>query len=332
MRNFAFHRPATAHEAVALLDRTAGAKLLGGGTNLVDLMREDIERPTAVIDLTGLPLRSVTEGPHGELVVGATTTNSALAAHRWIRERYPVLSQALLAGASGQIRNMATVGGNIMQRTRCSYFYDAAARCNKRAPGSGCDALGGFNRMHAILGGSPSCVATHPSDMCVALAALDALVHVEGPDGARVIPLTDFHLLPEQHPERETQLRSNELISAVELPPLRAARRSCYRKVRDRASYAFALVSVAAALEVEDGAVRTLRLALGGVAPRPWRARAAEDAAVGAAAAAETFQRAADAALAGAHGLPHNGFKIELARRLIVHVLTELAAAEEGER
>lgn len=330
MRNFVYHRPSTVPEAVGLLARGDGAKLLGGGTNLVDLMREHIEQPAAVIDVTGLPLSAVTEGPRGEIVIGATTRNSALAGHPLIRERCPVLSQALLAGASGQIRNMATVGGNIMQRTRCSYFYDEAARCNKRSPGAGCDALGGFNRMHAILGASPSCIATHPSDMCVALAALDAVVRVTGPEGERVVPLTDFHLLPGEHPERETQLRPDELITAVEIPPLSAARRSSYRKVRDRASYAFALVSVAAVLAVEDGVVRTIRLALGGVAPKPWRATAAEDAALGAAATPETFRRAADAALAGAQGHPHNGFKIELARRLIVHALTELARTEDA--
>ena len=297
MRNFSFHRPATAEEAVALLASNDRAKLLGGGTNLVDLMRENIERPAAVIDVTGLPLGAVTEGPRGELVIGATTRNSALASHRLIRERCPVLSQALLAGASGQIRNMATVGGNIMQRTRCSYFYDESARCNKRSPGAGCDAIGGFNRMHAILGASPSCIASHPSDMCVAMAALDAVVHVTGPEGARALAFTDFHRLPGDHPEQETRLRRDELITAVELPPLSAARRSSYRKVRDRASYAFALVSVAAVLEVHAGVVRTIRLALGGVAPKPWRARAAEDAAAAAPATAETFGRAAAAAL-----------------------------------
>lgn len=329
MRSFAYHRPATVLEAVALLARGDGAKLLGGGTNLVDLMREDIERPAAVIDVTGLPLAKIVEGPGGELLVGATARNSALAGHRLVRERYPVLAQAIVAGASGQIRNMATVGGNIMQRTRCSYFYDAAARCNKRAPGSGCDAIGGFHRMHAILGASPSCIATHPSDMCVALAALDAVVHVASPRGARVVPLAEFHRLPGAHPEHETQLQPDELITAVELPALAAARRSSYRKVRDRASYAFALVSVAAALAVEDGVVTTIRLALGGVAPRPWRVAAAEALAVGAAASEATFERVAEATLAGAQGHPDNNFKIELARRLIVHTLAELARKED---
>lgn len=329
MKNFAYHKPTTVPEALVLLSRSERVKLLGGGTNLVDLMRVNVEQPAAVIDVTGLPLSAVTEGTRGEVLIGATARNSALAGHRLIRERYPVLSQALLAGASGQIRNMATVGGNIMQRTRCTYFYDEAARCNKRSPGAGCDAIGGFNRMHAILGASPSCIATHPSDMCVALAALDAAVHVTGPAGPRVVPLTDFHLLAGEHPEQETQLRADELITAVELPPLPAARRSTYYKVRDRASYAFALVSVAAVLAVEDGVVRTIRLALGGVAHKPWRATAAEDAALGAAATPETFRRAAEAALMDAQGQTHNGFKIELARRLIVHVLTELTGKED---
>lgn len=328
MKNFAYVRPAAVPEALTLLRSRDGSKPLGGGTNLVDLMRERIERPAALIDVTGLPLAGVSDGEAGAVLVGATTRNSALAAHRTIRERYPVLSEALLAGASGQIRNMATVGGNLMQRTRCAYFYDGAARCNKRTPGAGCDAIGGFNRMHAILGASPSCVATHPSDMCVALAALDARVHVTGPQGPRVIALTDFHLLPGEHPEVETRLGADELITAVELPPLPAARRSTYRKVRDRASYAFALVSVAAALELADGRVTALRLALGGVAAKPWRVAAAEDAAVGAAATPETFAAVAEATLAGAQGLVHNGFKVELARRLIVHVLAELTAEE----
>lgn len=330
MKNFAFHRPATVADTLSLLARTGDAKLLGGGTNLVDLMRENIEHPDVLIDVSRLPLADVSEGERGEILIGATTRNSALAGHRLIRERAPLLSQALLAGASGQIRNMATVGGNIMQRTRCAYFYDEAARCNKRTPGAGCDAIAGFNRNHAILGASPSCIATHPSDMCVALAALGAVVHVVGPGGARTIPLTDFHLLPGEHPELETRLRSDELITAVELPPLAAARRSTYRKVRDRASYAFALVSVAAALEVERGEIKALRLALGGVAPKPWRVTAAEDLVTGAAATATTFERAADVVLAHAQGHTHNAFKIDLARRLIVHVLTELARTEDA--
>ncbi len=292
-------------------------------------MRENIEQPDALIDITGLSHGSRSDGiaelPEGGLSIGAAVRNSAVANHRLVRERYPVLSQAILFGASGQIRNMATTGGNLMQRTRCYYFYDEAARCNKRAPGSGCDAIGGFNRMHAILGASDSCIATHPSDMCVALAALDAIVHVECPGGKRTIPITDFHHLPGDTPHLETSLKSDELITAIHLPQLAFGKNSRYRKVRDRASYAFALVSVAAALETKDGAIEGIRLALGGVAHKPWRAYKAEKAMLGAKANRETFERAAEAELSDARGYGHNDFKIELAKRTIVSVLTELA-------
>jgi xanthine dehydrogenase YagS FAD-binding subunit len=306
-----------------------GAKYLGGGTNLVDLMREGIERPSSLVDVTGLD-RGITERPDGGLRIGAATSNTALAADRRVRERYPMLTRAIVAGASAQIRNMATVGGNLLQRTRCLYFYDDAARCNKRTPGSGCDALDGFNRMHAILGASlggasPACVATHPSDMCVALAALDATVHLEGAEGTRTLPFEALHRLPGETPAQETELRPGELITAVELPPLPMARQSTYRKVRDRSSYAFALVSVAAALEVgEDGAIRDVRLALGGVAHKPWRARAAEASLRGAAAGEAAFQRAAEAELAAARPLRDNGFKVELAKRTMIAVLGQL--------
>jgi xanthine dehydrogenase YagS FAD-binding subunit len=325
MKSFAYARAADAEGAVRLLSRTANAKLLGGGTNLVDLMRESIEQPDAVVDITRLPLNRIEERPDGGLLIGATARNTAVAQHRAVRDRYPLLAQAILFGASGQIRNMATVGGNLMQRTRCLYFYDRAARCNKRGPGAGCDAVDGFNRMHAILGASPSCVATHPSDMCVALAALDARVKAIGPSGERTIPLTDFHRLPGDTPHVETELRPDELITGIEIPPLGFGKRSLYRKVRDRASYAFALISVAAALEVKNGKVRNVRLALGGVAHKPWRAFAAERALEGAVADAESFRRAAEAELAPARGLSHNGFKIELAKRTIAGVLGELA-------
>jgi xanthine dehydrogenase YagS FAD-binding subunit len=299
---------------------------LGGGTNLVDLMREGAERPELLVDVARLSVEIVARGDGG-LMIGARVRNTAVAADARVRERFPLLSRAILAGASGQIRNMATVGGNIMQRTRCYYFYDEAARCNKREPGSGCDAMEGFNRIHAILGASPSCVATHPSDMCVALAALDAVVHLEGPDGARSIKLTDLHRLPGNTPERETELAAGELITAIELPPMPFAVNASYRKVRDRASYAFALVSLAAALEVEDGTVKNVRLALGGVAHKPWRAAKAEALLQGAPATEASFQRAADAELESAVGLRDNGFKIELARRVIVHSLRELSGA-----
>ncbi|YCI04847.1 xanthine dehydrogenase family protein subunit M [Ensifer sp. D2-11] len=325
MKSFAYARAADLEAAVQLLSKTPNAKLLGGGTNLVDLMRENIEQPDALVDVTGLPLDRIEERPDGGLVIGATVRNTAVAGHPVVRDRYPLLAQAIVFGASGQIRNMATVAGNLMQRTRCLYFYDHAARCNKRAPGAGCDAIGGFNRMHAILGASDSCIATHPSDMCVALAALDAKVNVIGPSGARTIAFEDFHRLPEHTPHIETDLQPGELITGIEIPPLGFGRRSLYRKVRDRASYAFALVSVAAALEVDSGKVRNVRLALGGVAHKPWRATEAERVLAGANAGAESFRQAAEAELAPARGLAHNEFKIELAKRTIVGVLGELA-------
>ena len=253
MTPFTYHRAATASEAAQ--QAGAAGKYLGGGTNLVDLMRETIERPASLIDVTGLD-SAIAEQPDGGLLIGAAARNTAVAEHRLVRDRYPLLARAIVAGASAQIRNMATVGGNLLQRTRCLYFYDVdGARCNKRAPGEGCDAIGGLNRNHAILGASDACIATHPSDMCVALAALDAVVHVQGADGARAIAFTDFHRLPEDRPDVETLLRPGELITGIALPPLAFARRSTYRKVRDRASYAFALVSVAAALDMEDGRI-----------------------------------------------------------------------------
>jgi xanthine dehydrogenase YagS FAD-binding subunit len=326
MNAFTYARASSAAEALQLA-RAAQSKYLGGGTNLVDLMRETIERPEALVDVTGLS-NAIEERNDGNLLIGAATRNTAVAEHRAIRTRYPLLTRAIVAGASAQIRNMATVGGNILQRTRCTYFYDDdGARCNKRNPGQGCDAIEGFNRMHAILGASHSCVATHPSDMCVALAALDAVVHLSGPDGERTVPLTDFHLLPGDHPERETVLVPGELITAVEIPNLPFAAHSTYRKVRDRASYAFALISVAAALEIENGTVKDMRLALGGVAHKPWRARKAEEALKGQSATTENFHAAAQLELAEAQPLLHNGFKIELAARTITAVLGELSGA-----
>jgi xanthine dehydrogenase YagS FAD-binding subunit len=324
MTPFDYARATTA--AIAVRDGAmAGAKYLGGGTNLVDLMREGIEHPRTLIDVTALSA-TIEENADGALIVGAATINTALAADRRVRTRYPLLSRAILAGASAQIRNMATVGGNILQRTRCSYFYDRAAACNKREPGSGCDAVGGFNRSHAILGASPACVATHPSDMCVALTALDATVLVTGTGGERTIELNDLHRLPGETPERETVLAPGELILNVTVPPLPFAVRSAYRKVRDRASYAFALVSVAAALDLgEDGAIRDVRLALGGVAHKPWRAATAEAALRGRMPTKATIFAAAEAELSAAVPLRDNGFKIELAKRTITAVLTDLA-------
>ena len=324
MKTFAYLSAPDVPSAVRAISTEPGAKFLGGGTNLVDLMREGVETPDTVIDITRLPLTGIDELPDGGVRIGALVRNSHLAANQLIRSRYPVLSQAILTGASAQLRNMATVGGNLLQRTRCLYFYDSAAACNKREPGTGCDAIGGFNRSGAILGASESCIATHPSDMAVALVALDAVVEVESVRGTRRVPLAEFHRLPGETPEVETTLAADELITAVELPPLPLAATSRYRKVRDRASYAFALVSVAAALEVADGTVTGVRLALGGVAAKPWRALEAERVLLGAPATEESFQRAAEAELAPAVGRSQNEFKIELAQRAIVATLRQL--------
>ena len=292
-------------------------------------MREKIEQPDAVIDITHLPLAEVEELPDGSIQIGAMVRNSHLAANHLIRQKYPVLSQALLNGASAQLRNMATTGGNLMQRTRCYYFYDETARCNKRQPDSGCDAIHGFNRIHAILGASDSCIATHPSDMCVAMAALDAKIIAEGKNGKREFPFIDFHTLPGDTPYIETILQPDELITTVIIPALPFARNSLYRKVRDRASYAFALVSVAAALEVENGLVKNVRIALGGVAHKPWRAFKAEEVLLNKEASEENFMNAAREELKDAEGFEHNSFKIELAKRTIVSVLKALS--EKGD-
>jgi xanthine dehydrogenase YagS FAD-binding subunit len=326
MNPFSFAKATDAADAVQRMGDGRG-KYLGGGTNLVDLMRESIERPSALIDVTGLS-GAIETRPDGGLLIGAAARNTAVAEHRAVRTRYPMLARAILAGASAQIRNMATVGGNILQRTRCSYFYDdAGSRCNKRVPGQGCDAIGGFTRMHAILGASPACVATHPSDMGVALAALDAIVHLRSARGERSLPFTELHRLPGDRPDIETLLEPGELIVAVELPPSAAAARSTYRKVRDRASYAFALVSVAAALDVEAGIVRDVRLALGGVAHKPWRAWKAEAALRGRPAPLDSDRAAAAAELADAVPLRDNAFKIALAQRTVVAVLADLQGA-----
>jgi xanthine dehydrogenase YagS FAD-binding subunit len=324
MTPFSYERVGDAQAAVRVVNKSGG-KFLGGGTNLVDLMREDIERPTRLVDVSALSAE-IAEQPDGGLRIGGAARNTAVAEHRLVRQRYPALARAIVSGASGQIRNMATTGGNLMQRTRCAYFYDGeGARCNKRAPGQGCDAIDGFNRNHAILGASSACIAVHPSDMCVALAALDANVHVLGPNGTRQIAVTDFHRLPGDHPDRDTNLELGELITAVELPPLDFASLSTYRKVRDRASYAFALVSVAAALDLERGTIKDARIAIGGVAHKPWRALTAEAALRHQPATDASFLAAADAELAAAVPQRDNGFKIELARRVIVSTLRELA-------
>lgn len=327
MNPFSYEIASDSHAAVTLASAADMPKYLAGGTNLVDLMRENIERPRTLVDISGLS-QEIQWHDDGTVTISAAVKNTALASDPGIRQKLPVLSRAILAGASPQIRNMATVGGNVLQRTRCRYFYDKASRCNKREPASGCDAIDGFNRYHAILGASPSCVATHPSDMCVALAALNAVVHLSGPNGTRSVPIVDFHRLPEGTPEWETVIEPSELITAIDIPALPAGMRSTYRKVRDRASYAFALVSVAAAVEVGEGDVmKDVRLALGGVAHKPWRAFKAEALLQGKVASEENFRAAADAELAQAVGLAGNGFKIELARRTIVAVLSELTGA-----
>ena len=326
MTPFTYSRAGDLAEALRL-GAPASAAYLGGGTNLVDLMRETIEKPDLLVDITGLS-GAIDETDGGGLLIGAGVRNTALAEHRAVRTRYPVLARAILAGASPQIRNMATVGGNLLQRTRCTYFYDTdGSRCNKRAPGSGCDAVGGFNRIHAILGASASCVATHPSDMCVALAALDATVHLQGAGGPRTLPFTELHRLPGDRPEVDTVLDPGELITAIELPALALAANSTYRKVRDRASYAFALVSVAAGLELENGRIKDVRIALGGVAHKPWRALKAEASLRGGPATPQAFRTAAQAELADAAPLSDNGFKVELATRTIAAVLGGLSGA-----
>ncbi len=326
MTPFSYARAGDSAEALRLGHADAAA-YLGGGTNLVDLMRETVAKPDTLVDVTGLS-DTITETADGGLLIGAAVRNTALAEHAGVRARYPVLSRAILAGASAQIRNMATVGGNLLQRTRCTYFYDTdGSRCNKRTPGEGCDAVGGFTRIHAILGASEACVATHPSDLCVALAALDAVVHVEGRGGARALPFGELHRLPGDRPDLDTVLAAGDLITAIELPAMPFAAISTYRKVRDRASYAFALISVAAALDVVDGQVRDVRIALGGVAHKPWRATKAEALLRGGPATEAAFRAAAIAELADARPLRDNGFKIELAKRTIVAVLGDLGVS-----
>ena len=310
--------------AVAALAEQPNAKYLAGGTNLVDLMKLEIMTPDVLVDVRRLTSDRIEETEDGGVRIGAAVTNSDLAADRTIRSRYPVLSQALLSGASGQLRNLATTGGNLLQRTRCVYFYDTTTPCNKREPGSGCSAIEGHNKDHAILGASEHCVATHPSDMAVAMTALEAFVNVHGPDGERRIPIEDLHRLPGDEPERDTTLEHGELITAVDLPPLDLAYNSKYRKVRERASYAFALVSVAAALDVEDGVVRDVRLALGGVAHKPWRATKAEEVLRGEPAGEENF-RAAEIELEDARPLRENAFKVPLACNVITRTLLELS-------
>jgi xanthine dehydrogenase YagS FAD-binding subunit len=324
VRPFAYERPADVAAAVAAHGGASGAAYLGGGTNLVDLMKLGVAEPELLVDVAHLPLGRIEEMAGGGLRIGAAVRNGVLAADRRVRRDHPVLSQALLAGASGQLRNMATVGGNLMQRTRCPYFGDVTKPCNKRAPGSGCGARDGHHREHAILGASDACVAVHPSDMAVALAALDAVVHVTGPDGDRTVPVVGFHRLPGDAPDRDTVLEPGELITAVDLPAPRPGSRGHYRKVRDRASFAFALVSVAVVVVADGGSVGDVRIALGGVAHAPWRARRAEELLAGGPASEAAFRAAAEAELADARPLRGNAFKVPLARNLLVRTLSDL--------
>jgi len=328
MNPFRYERVSDASAAVTMLTQVPAGAFLGGGTNLVDLMKLGVARPDLLVDIARLPYNRIELLPDGGVRIGAMVRNSELAADRTIRTRYPLLAQALLSGASGQLRNVATTGGNLLQRTRCVYFQDISKPCNKREPGSGCPAREGYHRTLAILGASEACIATHPSDMAVAMVALDAIVHVLGPSGERTIPLINFHRLPGDEPQRDTLLEHGELITAVDLPQLPFATRSRYRKVRDRASYAFALVSVAAALDVTDGIVREVRIALGGVAHVPWRALQAELTLRGKPATEEMFRQAADAELADARPLSDNAFKVPLARNVLVRTLLDLTGEE----
>ena len=323
MQPFEYQRADDAIGAIRTLSDSPGAKVIAGGTNLVDLMKQDVEKPTHLVDVNHLQLAAIEEMPDGGLRLGALARNADTADHPLVRRNYPMLARAILAGASPQLRNLATNGGNLLQRTRCYYFYDPAyTKCNKREPGSGCDAIHGFNRIHAILGASPQCIATNPSDMCVALSALEATVRVRGARGERMIPFTEFHRLPGDTPQIDTNLRPDELILSIDLPKSPYAAHSTYIKVRDRASYAFALVSVAAALELDGDTIRSARLAMGGVAHKPWRAENAERVLAGKPMNEENFRAAANEALTGAHAYEHNAFKIEMARQTIVRAFT----------
>ncbi|PYE37780.1 xanthine dehydrogenase YagS FAD-binding subunit [Rhizobium sp. PP-F2F-G38] len=326
MKQFSYIRAEDVAGAVAALSADPQARLLAGGTNLVDLMKYDVMSPATVIDINRLPLKDIETLDDGSLRIGALVSNAALAYDPTVIERFPLLASALLAGASPQLRNAATTGGNLLQRTRCYYFYDPSSPCNKREPGSGCGAIGGVNRIHAILGTSASCIATHPSDMCVALAALDAVVEVEGPEGRRDIPFLDFHRLPGDEPQYDNTLAPDEMVVAIRLRPDHFAANHSYLKIRDRLSYAFALVSVAAAIDMKDGAIVDIRVALGGVAHKPWRDPLAEAECAGKPADEATFRQLAQRLLAGAQGQGGNDFKIPMAERTIIRALTQAAS------
>ena len=330
MNRFRYTRGQTAQQVVAAAAQRPHSAFLAGGTTLIDLMKLEVEEPAEVIDINALPLKHIEAMPDGGVRIGALARNSEVARHELIRSKYPMLSEALLSGASPQLRNMATIGGNIMQRTRCYYFRDPAYSCNKRVPGSGCPALEGFNRIHAILGTSEECIATNPSDMNVALIALDSVVRVQGTRGERTIPFEDFHLAPGNRPERENVLERGELIDAVEIPASACAANSLYLKVRDRSSYEFALVSVALALEMAGGRIRSARMAFGGVATKPWRARNVEQLLAGQAPSEQLFERAGAAAIEGTQPRRDNAFKVELLRRTVRKSLRTLLAREEG--
>lgn len=324
MNQFQYYRAATQKAAIDVLTREPEAQYIAGGTNLIDLMKKGVIAPQKLVDINNLPLKNI-EKRQGMIRIGALALNSEVAKHDLIVKQHPLLSQALYAGASPQLRNMATVGGNIMQRTRCPYFYDVSMPCNKRHPGKGCGALKGYNRMHAIFGASDSCIAIHPSDMCVALAALRATVIIAGPRGERRIPFEDFHRLPGDHPEKDNTLQRGELIIAVDLPDGPFTKNIHYLKIRDRASYAFALISVAAALDINNGAVRDARLAMGGVAHKPWRLFAAEKLLIGKPVSTISFRQAAAIAMQDAKAYEHNAFKLKLAPNAIVEALEKAA-------
>ena len=327
MNRFSYTKPSDVAEAVREVGSEPAARFIAGGTNLVDLMKYNVEKPSRLIDITRLPgLDTIEATASGGLRIGALVTNSTIAYDSMVVSRYPLLASAVLAGASAQLRNAASTGGNLLQRTRCYYFYDPGTACNKRQPGSGCAAIGGVNRIHAILGTSEQCIATHPSDMCIALAALAATVKVTGPNGDRAIPFSEFHRLPGDHPEQDTTLAHEEIVTSVELPAEGFAANHTYLKLRDRLSYAFALVSVAAGLEMDGDTIKTARIALGGVAHKPWRDTAAEELLAGQPAHADSFARAADHVLKDAKGFGHNDFKIDLARRTIIRALQQAAA------
>ena len=329
MHSFSYTRAQEVETAVKEKAAEPGAKFIAGGTNLTDLMKVNVEQPPRLIDIRRLPLKQIEETADGGLRLGALVTNADTAYHEAVEKRYPLLSKAILAGASAQLRNMATNGGNPLQRTRCYYFYDTATDCNKREPGSGCSAINGFNRIHAILGSSEHCIAVHPSDMAIALAALDARINVSSQQGDRVIPILDFHRLPGDTPHIDTNLQADEIITGIDLPPQGFAAHHSYLKIRDRASYAFALISVAAALEMDGNIIKEARIALGGVAHKPWRNTEAEALLAGKEVNAETFKQVAQVILKGARGYGHNNFKIDLAKRAIVRALTQAANREE---